>query len=161
MADRTEVDKGGRPTAFKEEYIEQVYKFCLLGLTDIEMANLFEVSESTFHEWKIKHPKFLESIRAGKEYADAEVARALYKRATGFEYTEKTVDKDSEGNETHTRTTNKVIIPDTKAAQIWLNNRNPNRWKERREIEHSVNIDDVKMPDVPKMEDENDSIDGD
>ena len=35
----------GRPTEYKEEYNEQVYKLCLLGAKDKELADFFNVEE--------------------------------------------------------------------------------------------------------------------
>ena len=62
----------GRPSQYKAEYCEQAYKLCLLGATDVQLADFFGVSEQTLNTWKQKHPKFLESLRAGKDEADAE-----------------------------------------------------------------------------------------
>ena len=42
----------GRPTKYKAEYAEQARKLCLLGATDMEMADFFEVSEFTINKWK-------------------------------------------------------------------------------------------------------------
>jgi transposase-like protein len=52
--------KRGRPSKYKKEYVELAYKFALLGLPDKKMAEFFEVSESTFNEWKEQHPVALE-----------------------------------------------------------------------------------------------------
>ena len=76
----------GRPTKYKPEYSQQTYKLCLLGATDIELADFFDVSEATINNWKIDYPEFLESIKNGKERADATVAESLYKRANGYEH---------------------------------------------------------------------------
>lgn len=35
-----------RPTKYQEAYAEQARKLCLLGYTDAELADFFEVSES-------------------------------------------------------------------------------------------------------------------
>ena len=35
-----QVNKGGRPTKYKEEYAEQAYKLCLLGATDKELSEI-------------------------------------------------------------------------------------------------------------------------
>jgi hypothetical protein len=37
--------EAGRPTKYKSEYPEQTFKLCLLGATDKEIANIFEVNE--------------------------------------------------------------------------------------------------------------------
>ena len=68
----------GRPTEYKPEYDEQAYNYCLLGATDKQLATFFDVSEQTINAWKHKHPSFLESLRRGKEIADARVAQALF-----------------------------------------------------------------------------------
>ncbi|MCV5597561.1 hypothetical protein OFN66_28085, partial [Escherichia coli] len=47
----------------QEAYAEQARKLCLLGYTDAELADFFEVSESTINKWKLDYPKFSESIK--------------------------------------------------------------------------------------------------
>ncbi|PHM57014.1 terminase [Xenorhabdus sp. KK7.4] len=77
-----------RPTKYQEAYAEQARKLCLLGYTDKELADFFEVSESTLNNWKHDHPGFLESLKKGKQVADGEVAAKLFHRATGYEHAE-------------------------------------------------------------------------
>lgn len=128
---------GGRPSAYQTKFNQQAYKLALLGATDKEMADFFEVAESTFHLWKLDHPKFSEAINKGKIKADAEVANSLFKRATGFEYDEVTFEKVGD-QETVTMTTageikaeqtyrkkvvTKFVPPDVAAQNIWLKNR--------------------------------------
>lgn len=60
----------------------------MLGLTDIELADFFEVCEDTIYEWKKVYPIFSEATRAGKVKADAEVADKLHHRAVGAEWIE-------------------------------------------------------------------------
>jgi len=84
----TKRKKVGRPTKFKEEYCEMARKFCLLGATDKELADLFEVSEDTITEWKKVYPEFSLSIKKGKDIADSNVADRLYQRAMGYEHPE-------------------------------------------------------------------------
>lgn len=83
----------GRPTKYKPEYADQAYRLCLLGHTDSELSEFFEVNEDTIHEWKKRHEDFSESVKRGKLVADANVAEGLYKRAIGFEYDEVTFEK--------------------------------------------------------------------
>lgn len=54
----TDKNKGGRPTKYKPEYAEQARKYCLLGATDAELAESFDVAEATINNWKLAHPKF-------------------------------------------------------------------------------------------------------
>lgn len=128
--------KNGRPTAYKEEYNEQVRKLCLLGATDERIGNFFNVSEATVNNWKIQHPRFFESIREGKEVADANVANALYNKAIGFSHKEMKVFNNQ--GEILTHEVDKHYPPDTGAAFIWLKNRGG--WKDKQEVEHSGEV---------------------
>lgn len=67
---------------------------------------------------------------------DIEVENALLKRALGFEYEEVTMEifnlQDGEQRK-HIKKTRKLVVPDTAAAFIWLKNRRPDKWRDRRE----------------------------
>ena len=130
--------KIGRPTAYKDEYAEQARKLCLLGHTDADMAKFFEVSEQTINAWKNAHPAFLESIKKGKEFADADVASKLYHRAMGYEHAED--DIRAVNGEIIITSTTKHYPPDTTAAIFWLKNRQKDKWRDKQEIEHSGEV---------------------
>ena len=49
---KSEKHAGGRPTAYKPEYVEQAYNYCLLGAIDVQLANFFRVTEKTINTWK-------------------------------------------------------------------------------------------------------------
>jgi hypothetical protein len=144
----------GRPSKYKPEYNEQVYKLCLLGATDAEISDFLGIDEATFNRWKKDYPQLCESIKRGKEIADAEVAEKLYQRATGYNHPEDKIFLDK--GEPVIVPTIKHYAPDTLAAMYWLNNRNPNRWKQKQEVEHTgkdggplvVLIDGGLNPDV-------------
>ena len=106
----------GRPSLYQPKFAEQAFKLCLLGATDKEMADFFEVEVSTINKWKLDYPEFSESIRAGKIDADANVSKSLYNRALGY-------DKDG-----------KHYPPDTTAQMFWLKNRRGSNWREKSEI---------------------------
>lgn len=36
-------NNGGRPTVYKKEYSDQAYMYCLLGATDAQLTDFFEV----------------------------------------------------------------------------------------------------------------------
>jgi DNA-binding XRE family transcriptional regulator len=128
--------KNGRPTAYKPEYDEQAFKLCLLGATDKELADFFSVSEQTINAWKQKQPSFLESIKAGKEKADAVVAEKLYKKATGYKQTVNKVFQ-YQGDPVIVETTEEVA-PDTTAQMFWLKNRQPKKWRDRHEVDAEI-----------------------
>lgn len=125
----------GRPTKYKDEYCKQVYKLSLLGATDKELANFLEIQESTLNDWKLDYPEFSESIKSGKEEADAVVADRLFKRATGYEHPE--IDIKMFQGEIIKTDLIKHYPPDTTAAIFWLKNRQKDKWREKTETEHS------------------------
>lgn len=128
----------GRPSKYRPEFAEQVFKLCLLGLTDAELAKYFEVDEATVNRWKQEHPEFCESLRRGKEDADAEVAQKLYERAKGYSHPEDKIFVH-DGQPVIVPTT-KHYPPDTAAAFIWLKNRKSTTWKDKQEIEHTGDL---------------------
>jgi hypothetical protein len=74
----------GRPTLYKAENAELARKFCMLGATNEDLAICFEVSRSTIDHWIDTIPEFADSIRQGRDLADAAVIQKLYSRAMGF-----------------------------------------------------------------------------
>jgi len=133
-----EKNKGGRPTRYKDEYTDLAYKYSLLGATDIQMSDFFDVAESTIHKWKHDFPEFSESIKRGKAIADAEVANSLYKRATGYEHDETKVFNNQGEIITHQIT--KHYAPDPTAIAYWLNNRQRDKWAQR-QVTENTNIE--------------------
>lgn len=135
-----------RPTKYQEAYAEQARKLCLLGYTDAELADFFEVSEATINNWKLEHPEFLESIKKGKAVADGDVASNLYHRAMGYTAKEKREEKTAEGfKEVDAE---KHIPGDVTAMIFWLKNRQKEKWREKQDVNHTS--DDGSMtPKAP------------
>lgn len=117
----------GRPTKYKEEYDELVYKLALLGLTDKEIGSVLDVAESTINNWKHDHPAFLESLKKGKEVADSNVVESLYRRAIGYEHDEDKIFNDN--GAPLIVPTKKRYPPDPTSIIYWLNNRQPKRFR--------------------------------
>lgn len=153
---------GGRPSKYQVKLNKQAESLCRLGATDKEIAEFFDIAESTFYEWKDAYPKFTEALKRGKLPADMQVVNSLHKRATGYKYKEVTYEKidlkekleaepDSEiVKEVYKkRVVVKEVIPDTIAQIYWLNNRRSNvekgaqRWANKQEIDHTTKGDKV------------------
>lgn len=158
MAKKIEENEGrtvGRPSDFKDEYADLAYNYCLLGATDKDLASFFNVCEATINNWKISSPEFLESVKKGKDIADAHIASKLFNRAEGAEIQKQQAFKVKEviyENGKRVKETEKieivelteVIAPDTTAAIFWLKNRKPEYWKDKQVI-------DVTNQDPPKI----------
>ncbi|MDX8127993.1 helix-turn-helix domain-containing protein [Methylomonas sp. OY6] len=129
----------GRPTALKPEFIDQAYNYCLLGATDAQLAGFFGVSEKTINTWKKQAPEFADSLKRGKTLADAQVANSLFHRATGYSHPETKVNI-ADGQVILTDVT-KHHPPDTTAAIFWLKNRQPDKWRDKVEVNGSLKLD--------------------
>jgi hypothetical protein len=138
--------KKGRPTKYQSEYCEQAFKLCLLGAIDIELADFFNVPESTLNNWKLGHPEFLESLKEGKLQADANVCKRLYERAMGYEHDDEEIKVVSRGNNEGSEIVRvqirKYYPPDTTACIFWLKNRQISKWRETQT--HDVGEGSVK-----------------
>jgi len=153
----------GRPSLFREKYIEQAYKLTLLGATDAEMADFFGVVESTIYLWKIEFPEFSETIKKGKIKADAEVAESLYHRAKGCSHPEDKVFLH-EGKPVIVPGV-KYYPPDTGAAMAWLKNRRPKDFRDTHDFTSGgekitpqiVSFADATKPTPQESKPENDN----
>lgn len=122
-----------RPTKYKAEYPAQAAKLCKLGATDKDLAEFFGVSESTLNLWKLRYPKFSEAIKRSKDEMDALVERSLFQRAIGYTYDSERIFMPA-GRKTAVRVpVQKHVPPDVTACAIWLNNRKPDDWRQRRD----------------------------
>ena len=130
----------GRPTKYKDEYASQAAKLCLLGATDADLADFFEVTISTVCLWKVKHPAFSDAIKLGKDRADDRVEQSLYQRAMGYQHED--VDIRVLNGEIVQTPIRKAYPPDTTACIFWLKNRKPADWRDKveKEISGSVTV---------------------
>jgi hypothetical protein len=141
-----DVSNVGRPTLYRHSFNEQVYKLCLAGFTDKKLADFFGISESTLNTWKIKHPEFLESMKSGKEIADAEVAASMYARAIGYTYD--AVHVAVFMGEAIITPIEKHVPPDVAAQRMWLKNRQG--WRDNPEPVEE--IDSSSFPDEDELD---------
>lgn len=140
----------GRPSKYDElknsdkSFLKKITQFCLLGMTNADLAAYFEVHVTAIDQWLRDKPEFLGAVKKGREQADAKVAKALFKRATGYtckEVTRELRKVPAVGAEGMTITdalvvtkeVEKEIAPDTLACTVWLNNRQrgTGRWKQK------------------------------
>lgn len=151
---------GGCPTKFKEEFIEQAFKLCLLGATDAKLADFFDVHVDTIYEWKKVHIEFSDALKRGKYAADSVIAESLYNRAKGMvikeqqaiKLTTKKQGEDKDGNPTkmfgqteHIEivTLEREIPPDPVSTIFWLKNRQPKEWRDKQDIDHTTNGENI------------------
>ena len=139
---------GGRPTKYLPEYCKQAEKLCRLHASDRDIADFFGIAESTLNNWKLRYPAFMESLTRSKAEADAQVEQSLYRRATGYSHKSEKI-FNFQGEIIRAQTV-EHYPPDTTAMIYWLKNRQPDKWRDRREIlpdDDKPPIDDPN-PDV-------------
>lgn len=121
----------GRPSKFKPEYIEQARKLCRLGATDDDLAEFFKVHRDTIHHWGFKHPDFSDAVKRTKEELDAQVERSLFQRAMGYKH--RAVKFMQVGGSIVEKEYIEHYPPDATSMIFWLKNRQPQKWRDRRE----------------------------
>lgn len=105
------------------------------GLTDEQIANNLGIAYSTLREYRDKYSALSAALKKGKEIVDYEVENALLKRALGYEYEEVTYEHGKE-----TKRVLKHVVGDTTAQIFWLKNRKPQQWRDKKDIEHSGEV---------------------
>lgn len=142
-------NKSGRPLSFTVEQLWQVENLAMLGATNVQLSLFFRVSESTINYWIRNSEDFTEARQRGGLAADMEVVKALYKRAIGFVFQEEKIFRV--GRRLKTKKVNTYIIPDVKAASLWLAARQREQWTLTQKVNHTGTITHkhTKVEDLP------------
>lgn len=139
----------GRPTLFHPEMCEQAHNYCLLGATNDELAEFFDVSPRTIDNWIADHADFGKAVKSGRVLADAKVARGLYARAVGYE---RKVEREVIlGGELKPVTSTVHYPPNVQACMFWLRNRRRRTWCDMgrdASTDPSTHIDDIALLDA-------------
>lgn len=138
-AETEQKNPGGRPTDYRLEYDEQAYKLALLGLNNEEIATFFEVTDRTIYNWIDSIPSFKKWLNKGRIEADTDVARALYHRAVGYNHPAVKIMQYDGVPITVDYTEH--YPPDTGAATLWLKNRQPEKWRDKVDVNHGSQKD--------------------
>jgi hypothetical protein len=116
----------------------------LLGATNEDLADLFEVSLATVGNWLRRYPAFKKAVQGGRDVADAEVAHSLHRQTLGFTHPDVKI-LVIEG-EAQKIPYDRYFPPDRQAAIHWLRNRRRKQWREV--IEHEHTISDEKLREL-------------
>jgi hypothetical protein len=109
---KVKVAKLNHPFKMDQLNLEKVEVVASMGLIDEQIAVILDISPRTLNYWK-KRPAFLQSLKRGKLKADFQITQSLYQKAKAG---------------------------DTTAMIFWLKNRQPEKWREKTQIEHSGSI---------------------
>ena len=125
--------KSGRPSKYDSDVkprFEEIKEWLKIGATDKEVAENLGINKATICEYKKKYSEFNELIKSGRKQPVQAIKAALFKRATGFPYTEKkeirkaiVINEDDEkipAELVQTETYHKYALPDPASAMILL-----------------------------------------
>ncbi|WP_199222735.1 hypothetical protein [Dokdonella fugitiva] len=122
--------KKGRPSNYEPWMPRVAERMYEIGATNADVAYALNRAESTIRAWLQDHADF-SAVLKRKGLADAEVERALFRRATGY------------------TTGQGVHIPGHPTAQIfWLKNRQRSKWRDKQEVEHCGATRAVPSPEA-------------
>jgi hypothetical protein len=99
------------------------------GIPLTEIAEKYVgVSKTAWWGWYRESENLRKACAVSQDVANSDVENALFRRATGYNYTEE-VHELVEGEIRLTKVYKKHVPPDVKAILAWLYNRLPNRWR--------------------------------
>lgn len=127
---------------------DKIKKLYLAGWTDRQVADFLGITKMAIEKWK-KLTEFSLPLKDWKKDADAKVEKSLYKRALGYAYRDRILEPEQtivykDGQRTSltynhdkmvvTKITKKQMPPDPTSMIFWLKNRQPDKWRDTKEV---------------------------
>jgi hypothetical protein len=101
-----------------------------MGMTEVELAELFGVDRRTLLNWRREHKDFEDAVRMGKDGPNNRVVAAMFQRAIGYEYKVQKSRMNKAGDLIEWEET--IHVPaDVTAGIFWLKNRDNQNWNDR------------------------------
>lgn len=126
---------------FPDERLNAISQLCWAGATDYEIAATMGISMMTLQRWANANPQLREALTTGKDVFDNRIARMLAVRALGYSYESEKVAINADGMVTRAPIV-EHIPPDVTAMIFWLKNRDPEKWRDAKNIavEGEINV---------------------
>ena len=121
---------------FKSIDMLQAQRLVEAGHDDKFIANFFRVTTRTWNFWKKQYPDFGKNFACWKAAADSKVEKSLLKRALGFERVVTKKNKDG----VVTSESKTYYPPSDFAIKLWLTNRLPDKWQDKKEFSQDVSL---------------------
>lgn len=131
---KTEIKKRGRPTLKDKtpKLLDRIYELARQGKTNAQIAESIGISDRTLSRWNTDDLVFASYLKENKELPDSLVEVNLFKRATGYDYTEEQSTREGVVE------LRRHAPPDPTSMIFWLKNRKSKEWRDRQEIEHNL-----------------------
>lgn len=131
---------------FPDERLEVITALCIGGATDYELATAMGITTMTLWRWANANPKLREALTLGKDAFDERVTRMLATKALGYTYESEKIAINADGMVTRTPVVERVA-PDTTAMIFWLKNRQPELWRDVKNVAMEGGVDvNVNQP---------------
>lgn len=116
------------------------------GLSKEQIAKNIGINVKTLWDWERTYPPICNALKKGREVVVRELENALIKRAKGYEVEETTEElKWNQATRKQelmvTKRVKKHIAPDTGALAFALKNYAPDKWRDRKDVEISGQLD--------------------
>ena len=122
-----------------DEY-KVIEQMAIAGWDEARISSVFGLTKTDFIKSIGEDSKLSEAIKFGRQITIGEVAESLFKRAKGYHYFEEHYE-DKDGQMILKKKVRKHIPGDILAANTFLNNRDPQNWKMKRD----------ETPEPPKV----------
>ena len=149
--------KIGRPSKFKEEFLEQAEEMAMLGLPDKDIALILGVKPLEITRWKVSHPAFDSAIVRGRAIGHKSMTKAMFDCGCGYEREEDIVSVDKKTGKIYRETVTKYYPPNPICQHYYLGNRHKESWASIQKIEASVeNIPAISFVPAAAVKQKND-----
>lgn len=126
-----------RPEKWDDKFLKIAEKACELGATDQDLADMLDISLRTLYYWRTKRPELAAVMKVGKEVADDQVERSLYRQAMGYEQDEVKIFMPAGAEAPVYAPYRAKVAPSATAAIFWLKNRRADDWRDKVTQEHT------------------------
>ncbi len=121
--------------------LTQVAKLSQAGHTKEFIASFFGIDQDEFKRWMLKHPSLVKALEVKDPEKVKNVESCLYHRAIGYSLLERKVEGvDDKTGLPIVDSKVKQLPPDMDAIKFYLTNKDPEKWKNRRDTKNEHDI---------------------
>lgn len=131
----------GRPSKYSQKFDDIVKDLVANNAgTMLQVAEFFTVHLTTLYDWMDKYPSFAYAVNEGRDIANRKLEEALYECAMGYTETEEKVIVNPKTGKESIEYIKKKVRRNPQVAMWWLQNRDPERWRNKQVIEHTDSL---------------------
>lgn len=130
-----EKKKMGRPTILDDRLKHIMVKLAEKGYTLQQIADTVRINRATLHRWLGADSDFCDTLKSAKNLSNELVEVSLLNRALGYSHTAVKMFYDKDRGKVIKEKYIEHYPPSEVAAIFWLKNRDPERWRDKQEID--------------------------